>query len=672
MSENLDDVVANALQVAGGFVNLGQYDEAKEVCEKILHLKPDSMRAHFILGCVYQAVGAFSDARLALRKAELLEPENVGVKASLGLVSQCLGQLDEAMGYYLKVLEVEPDHGDALINLGVIYQGAGERGEARKLYQRAVELDGTSVPALINLGAVYVEELDYEGAETLLRQASELDPDSVQALNGFALCLKNQGRLEEARAVSVQVLEKDPHQAHALVGLHLCLPVLHEDAASIDGVRSSYAQGIAKVKAGLVLDSAERILEAADAIGSTTNFCLHYQGRNDLELQVEYANLCETIMGTAFPQFMEPMVLRERKDGEKLRVGFISSYWRHHSIYKTHGAFVTQLSPDDFEVHAIHLGADCDASSQAIADAAAEFHHWPDFGLHHVGMLRDLELDVLIYPDYGMEPRLQLIAPLRLAPVQCNMGGHPVTSGLNHMDYFLSSDLMEPEDADSHYSEKLVRLPGLMSAYPKPDVSKAKKPSVYLPDGASYVRYLCLQSLYKLLPQYDGLYPAIAQAVPHAHFGFIEESSEAVTSVFITRIQKAFAAVGLNADDFVVIYPRLAQEEFYGLAASADVILDSFLWSGNNSSMEASALGKPIVTCAGPMMRGRHTLAILKRASILATVAEDMTQYVDLAVKLGTDAEMREEISGRVVEAHSVLFDNPESVRGLEDFLNNL
>ena len=99
--------------------------------------------------------------------------------------------------------------------------------------------------------------------------------------------------------------------------------------------------------------------------------------------------------------------------------------------------------------------------SKSKRPSLAHFHHWPDFGLTHVERLRELNLDVLIYPDYGMEPRLQMVAPLRLAPVQCNMGGHPVTSGLQHMDYFLSSDLMEPEGGESHYSEKLVRLPGL-------------------------------------------------------------------------------------------------------------------------------------------------------------------------------------------------------------------
>ena len=36
--------------------------------------------------------------------------------------------------------------------------------------------------------------------------------------------------------------------------------------------------------------------------------------------------------------------------------------------------------------------------------------------------------------------------------------GHPETSGLPTIDYFLTSALMEPEDGDDHYTERLVRL----------------------------------------------------------------------------------------------------------------------------------------------------------------------------------------------------------------------
>jgi len=52
---------------------------------------------------------------------------------------------------------------------------------------------------------------------------------------------------------------------------------------------------------------------------------------------------------------------------------------------------------------------------------------------------------VLLYSEIGMDGVAAQL--LRLAPVQCNNWGHPVTSGFPSLDYFLSSALMEPEDA---------------------------------------------------------------------------------------------------------------------------------------------------------------------------------------------------------------------------------
>ena len=49
-----------------------------------------------------------------------------------------------------------------------------------------------------------------------------------------------------------------------------------------------------------------------------------------------------------------------------------------------------------------------------------------------------------IYLDVGMDPMTYFLAFARLAPVQCVTWGHPVTTGVPNMDYFISSDLLEP------------------------------------------------------------------------------------------------------------------------------------------------------------------------------------------------------------------------------------
>ena len=58
----------------------------------------------------------------------------------------------------------------------------------------------------------------------------------------------------------------------------------------------------------------------------------------------------------------------------------------------------------------------------------------------------------------------------RLAPVQCVTWGHPVTTGIPTLDYFISSDLLEADGAEDHYTERLVRLKTLPIYYYRPEV----------------------------------------------------------------------------------------------------------------------------------------------------------------------------------------------------------
>jgi tetratricopeptide (TPR) repeat protein len=52
-----------------------------------------------------------------------------------------------------------------------------------------------------------------------------------------------------------------------------------------------------------------------------------------------------------------------------------------------------------------------------------------------------LELDVLFYQDIGMESVSYFLSFARLASVQCVSFGHPNTTGVPNMDYFISNDL---------------------------------------------------------------------------------------------------------------------------------------------------------------------------------------------------------------------------------------
>src|SRR5205807_2207952 len=115
------------------------------------------------------------------------------------------------------------------------------------------------------------------------------------------------------------------------------------------------------------------------------------------------------------------------------------------------------------------------------------------------------QLDVLFYLDIGMDPFTYFLAFARLAPVQCTSLGHPLTSGIPTVDYYLSSRELEPAGAQEHYSEHLVLLENIPNYFARPQLSGPPRcrRDFGLEDDSHL--YLCVQALFKIHPDFDAL-----------------------------------------------------------------------------------------------------------------------------------------------------------------------
>jgi len=242
-------------------------------------------------------------------------------------------------------------------------------------------------------------------------------------------------------------------------------------------------------------------------------------------------------------------------------------------------------------------------------------------------------LDILIHLDIGMAPAAIRLAALRLAPVQCVAWGHPTTTGLPTIDYFLSSALMEPAEGVRHYSEKMVALPGLSIWYdePPPALQPILGRSAFgLRDDG--VVYMCCQSLFNTCRSTTASSRGSRPACPDSQFLFIGHPSADLTERFRRRLAAAFAARGIDIDGRVVFAAPVPQERFPDLLRSGDVYLDSIGWSGGNTTLEAVAVDLPIVTLPTDLMRGRHSAAILARMGLRETIAIGVEDYCNIAV----------------------------------------
>ena len=244
---------------------------------------------------------------------------------------------------------------------------------------------------------------------------------------------------------------------------------------------------------------------------------------------------------------------------------------------------------------------------------------------------------------------------------------------MSTLDYFISSDLMEPEDASKHYTEKLIRLPNLSIYYTAPHSKIPKRTRSDFGMRSDAVVFWCGQSLFKYLPSYDSIFTDIATRVDNCQFVFLQHSgSTQVTYQFADRLERAFKLNKLKCSDYCLILPTLNFDDFLSAIGQCDLVLDSIEWSGCNSTLESLEWNLPIVTFQGSLMRGRHTAAILQMMGVRETVAATTADYVSIAVKLANAPAQRTAISGRISAAKHRVYGDRTCVTALEDFLERV
>jgi protein O-GlcNAc transferase len=233
------------------------------------------------------------------------------------------------------------------------------------------------------------------------------------------------------------------------------------------------------------------------------------------------------------------------------------------------------------------------------------------------------------------------------------------------VDYFVSSALVEPADGVRHYSERLELLPESCAyvCYPRPALPEPMPRARFgLPHDAHL--YVCPQSLFKLHPDFDAMIGGILRADPAGLLVLVSSPAHLQPQI-VARWTQTIPDVLAR----VRFLPFCDHTRYLGLLRMADVVLDTPHFGGGNSSLEAIAMGAPVVTLPGAYARSRYTYANYRRMGMLDCVADSAQAYVDMAVRLGTDRAYAAAIRKRIVAGSDRLYNDTGTVRALEQFL---
>jgi protein O-GlcNAc transferase len=649
---------------------LDRSEEALEHFDLAVKRRAKFAEAHNNRGGLLCDLGRCEEAIVSLKRAIELKTTYPEAHYNLGNALRGLGRLDEALVQLDRALELRPTYAQAHHNRGVILERREDLAGALACYERALALGCRE--AYESRGRVLVQLGRNEEAIAAFNDAIAFNPSDAKNWCMRGRIYMQLERTDEAMVDFVQALTIKPDYAEAAYEFTMCeLPIMYREPDEIARRRATYEAKLNALKADLDAGILKGDLNLSISIRQP--FYLAYQGGNDRALQQTYGKIVSDVIARNFP----PAPLAPPPaPGEPIRVGIVSAFFYRHSNWKIPiKGWVSQIDRSRFRLTGYHLGTIEDEETEV---AASLFDRFVRQSLNIEGWRREILADaphVLIYPGLLMDTHSLQLAAQRLAPVQCNSWGHPETSGLPTLDYFLSSDLMEPPDADSYYTEKLIRLPNLSVFYePMPFASitnltvPVSREEFGLRPGA--IVYWSAQSLFKYLPQHDDVFPRIVRETGDSQFVFIRHSrGEKATEIMEERLARAFATYGLNANDHCVFLGRMNQPRFVAAAGLADVLLDTIGWSACNSALESLIHDLPIVTLPGPTMRSRHSAAILQMLGVTETIAQSVDDYVAIASRLGRDPEARRAIVDRMAARKHELYYDRAPVRALEDFI---
>jgi predicted O-linked N-acetylglucosamine transferase (SPINDLY family) len=536
--------------------------------------------------------------------------------------------------------------------------------EAILQYQKVLqEAFPTTSETYYKLSQCHLSLQDFTNYQKTLEQALQNYPQEGNFYFSLIFETQHQGKIEEAIAYAELATTRIPENYTFKLLKALLLPIIYQNEAEIDYYRQRFKQGLDELIERTPLENLE---ELKNAIGRITNFYISYQAQNDRDLQKRYGNWVTQIMAAKFPQWNKPLLMPSLNPNRKIRIGYASAFLHSYSGTLWLTGWLKYCDREKFEIYCYYIGNTPDEITEEFRSYSDFFYHIP-FNLKTACQkIFDDNLHILVFPEIGMNPQILSMASLRLAPVQCTAWGHPVTTGLPNIDYFLSSELMEKENAENHYSETLIRLPNIGVSYPKPTIpSRVKNRSDFkLPNDS--IIYLCCQAPFKYLPQYDRIFPKIALQVPQAKFLFLRGK------LLKPRLERIFTTYNLNYLDYCIFRDIPDRLGYLSINLLSDVYLDTFTWSGGNTSLEAIACCLPIVTCPGEFMRGRHTYSFLKMIDVTETIARNETEYIEISVKLGCDRSWRNKIFEEMKTKSYALYDDRECIAGLKDFYQSI
>ncbi len=524
------------------------------------------------------------------------------------------------------------------------------------------------------LGQIMLRQKRYDDALAFFTHSASLQPSIITAKLNIVQTLRLQKKYELAKSFLDQITQDYPHDdkpwglmydmcqesydfdgiikacehlslSHQLAG-KLSLPVC------LDRDETEYLNHLDQ--AILAFDSTTPQKQAPESVPNSI-FQLAYLSQNPRPRLEAISNLYRKLYPAL--NYISPNI--HKKPSGKPKIGIVTAYLdKFHAISFCYAPLIKNLAPH-FDLIYFRLPA-----TQDTPLIEADLGVKKTIDLSHTlkkkqQIIESQQVDILWYLDINMTTDTYFLAHARLAPIQMVSAGHPCTTGVSSIDYFISSTHLEPENTQDNYTETVIQLPTLPMIYQDFETTSIQRNrKVFgLPDDKNI--YFCAQTLFKIHPKMDVLFKGILEQDANALIVF------SYAGTFLA--DQLRNRLGDLADRCLFI-PTVPQHLFFHLLASVDVLLDTTPFGSGNTLCQSLSVGTPTICFEIIDLRSAGAPGLYRLMGIEDTIATNNQQYIDLAVALATQPEKRTALKNRILEKKHLIFQNDDSI--IDAYLN--
>jgi len=635
MHPNLNDIFNRALSAH----RAGQLDTAAALYREVLsHSKKQFAPLH-LLGVIEGQRGNLTEGIRQISKALRLEPRSAEAHLNLGRLQGEAGDLINAERNLRKAIGFDPQNALAYSNLAAVYRRMKRYHQAKAAADQALRINPNEWMALINRGNVFLTASLPDQAKADYERAAALLPSSAEAWIGLASSLLDLNRYQEAIPILEKIVREDP-ELEVFRGRLFVAKMMICDWNHYEKDQAECMSAISRNPAHVTpYDS----IIVTQAPGQHLACAIAYTNANIPEAEpVSRSQICVH---------------------DKIRIGYISPDFRDHVIGRVIAGLFEHHDRTRFELYAFSTLTDQSALRTRIKSA---FDHFveinPKNDRESAQCIRDKEIDILI--DLAGHTRHSGLNAMSFkpSPVQVTWLGFPGSTGAPFMDYIIADPTVIPEEHESFYLEKIVRLP---YTYQPNDggLKVAESPSqeaVGLPPS-SFV-FCCFNNTFKITPEVFDIWMRLLDQIEGSVLWLFEANATAKAN-----LQKEATARGISPER-LLFAPPADYATYLARTQLADVFLDNNYWNGHGTASDALRCGVPIVTYQGSSFASRVAASLLRAIEMPELITYSLAEYEALALKLARDPALLAATKDKLAKNRltTPLFDTERFTRHLE------